>query len=332
VNSGPRSTPTVGPVTGPARGRGTRPFRFSLQAAQAGSRSEWVELARRAEDAGFDLLVTPDHLGGPLAPVAALATAAQATERLRVGTMVLNNDFHHPVLLARDAATLDLLSDGRAELGLGAGHARPEYEHAGIAFDPPGTRVARLEESVRVLRSLLDGEVVTHWGDHYAMEEARCDPRPTQAHLPLLVGGGGSRVLAIGARLADAVGFTGLGRTLEDGQRHEPSGFAPRRVDEQVAVVRAAAGERWESLELQVLVQRVVITEDPTGAAEAIQGALPGLSVEDILATPYLMVGPHQAVVERLLHLRERWGFSHYTVRADALGAVAPLVATLAGR
>ena len=237
-----------------------RPFRFSLQVPRAASRREWVDLARRAEDTGFDMLVTADHLGG-LAPLVPLAAAAEATERLRIGTMVLNNDFYNPSLLARDVATLDLLSEGRMELGLGAGHARPEYERAGLVFDPPARRVDRLEEAVGVLRRLFDGEPVTHHGEHYDLTAETLVPRPVQARLPLLVGGGGDRVLGIGARLADAVGFTGLGKTLEDGQHHEPAGFAPARVDEQVAHVRAVAGERLESVELQVLVQAVVITE-----------------------------------------------------------------------
>ena len=322
---------TVTTVTEPSP-TAHRPFRFSLQAAEAGSRAEWVELARRAEDSGFDLLVTADHLGGPLAPLVALASAAEATRSLRVGTMVLNNDFHHPVLLARDVATLDLLSDGRAEVGLGAGHARPEYDSAGISFDLPGHRVARLEESVQVLRRLLDGENVTHHGEHYRLTDARCDPRPVQAHLPLLVGGGGRRVLAIGARHADAVGFTGLGRTLEDGQRHEPTGFPPSRVDAQVAAARAASGDRWSLLELQVLVQSVVVTNDAPGAAERLRSRLPNLSVEEILTTPYLMVGTVGSLAERLVEQRQRWGFSHYTVRTDALEAVSPVVAALAGR
>jgi probable F420-dependent oxidoreductase len=306
-----------------------RPFRFSLQVPRAASRREWVDLARRAEDTGFDMIVTADHLGGP-APLIPLAVAAEATERLRVGTLVLNNDFYTPSLLARDAATLDLLSDGRMELGLGAGHARPEYERAGLSFDPPGRRVDRLEESVTVLRRLFDGETVTHHGDHYHLAEESVAPRPVQARLPLLIGGGGDRVLGIGARLADAVGFTGLGRTLEDGHHHEPTGFAPWRVDEQVARVRREAGERLGSVELQVLVQAVVVTQDPVGAAEdLIAEHLGSLSVDDVLATPYLMVGSVWELIDRLTERRERWGFTHYTVRPDALGQIEGIMAAL---
>jgi len=310
----------------------SRPFRFSLQVPHSVSRGEWVELARRAEDTGFDLLVTADHLGGP-APLVALAVAAEATERLRLGTMVLNNDFYHPSLLARDAATLDLLSDGRLELGLGAGHAWPEYERAGLVFDPPVRRVDRLEEAVAILRRLLDGETVTHHGAHYDLREEAVAPRPVQARVPLLVGGGGDRVLGVGARLADAIGFTGLGRTLEDGQHHEPAGFSPARVAEQVAHAERQAGERWPSIELQVLVQAVVVTNDPVRAAEdLIATHLRTMSVDDVLATPYLMVGSEWELIDRLVDRRERWGFTHYTVRADALGQIEGVIAALARR
>jgi probable F420-dependent oxidoreductase len=309
------------------------PIRFSLQVPQVPSHREWIDLVRRAESSGFDMVVTADHLGGCMSPLVALASAAEASNRLRLGTMVLNNDFHHPVLLARDTATLDLLSDGRFELGVGAGHARPEYERAGVVFDPASTRIERLEEAVVVLRALLNGETVTHRGRHYQVTDQTCDPQPVKAPVPILVGGGGRRVLGIGARLADAVGFTGLGKTLPDGQRHEPSGFQPAEVDRQVAHVRQLAGSRISSVELQVLVQAVLVTDKSRSTAEELSSTrLPTLSPQDVLGTPYLMVGTTGAIVERLVTQRERWGFSHYTVRPDALPVMAPIIAELAGR
>lgn len=308
-------------------------FRFSLQAAQTQSRREWLELVRRADDAGFDMIVTADHLGGCLSPLLPLATAAEVSQRLRLGVMVLNNDFHHPALLARSAATLDLLSEGRLELGLGAGHAKPEYERAGLAFDAAGVRVQRLEEAVIVLRRLLDGETVTFTGRHYRLREQRCDPEPVQTRVPLLVGGAGRRLQRVAARHADAVGFTGLGRMLEDGQRHDPSGFRADRVDDDVAAVREAAAQRSSPLELQVLVQDVVVTDDAYGTAEEISSSrLPSLTANEVLSTPYLMVGSTTTIVDRLIEQRQRWGFSHYTVRQDALGQLEPVIAALAGR
>jgi probable F420-dependent oxidoreductase len=310
-----------------------RPFRFSLQAAQAGSRREWVELVKRAEGSGFDMIVTGDHLEGCLAPLIPLATAAEVSDRLRLGIMVLNNDFHHPSLLARDVATLDLLSDGRMEVGIGAGHSKPEYDRAGIAFETPRTRVARLEEAVVALRRLLAGEAVTVEGEHYRLTDERCEPPPVQAQIPVLVGGAGRRVHRIAARHADAVGFTGLGRVHDDGQRADPMRFAVALVDEDVDAARAAAGHRLAHLEFQVLVQAVAVTDDALGVAERIlRSHLPSLKPEQIVDTPYMMVGSRNALVEKLLEHRERWGFSHYTVRREALGRFEPVIAELAGR
>jgi len=309
------------------------PIRFSLQAVQARSRHEWVELVRRADDTGFDMIVSADHLGGCLSPLLPLVTAAEVSDRLRLGVMVLNNDFYNPSLLARSAATLDLLSDGRLELGLGAGHAKPEYDRAGLVFDAPGVRVERLEEAVIVLRRLLEGDTVTFEGKHYQLTAERCDPAPVQPRVPLLVGGGGRRVHRVAARHADAVGFTGLGRTLVDGQRHDPSGFRADQVDDDVAAVVAAAAERSSPLELQVLVQSVVVTNDAHGAAEEIcRSRLPSLTTEDVLSTPYVMVGTATTLVDRILEQRERWGFSHYTVRREALSQLGPVIESLAGR
>ncbi len=309
-----------------------RPFRFSLQAVQAESRQAWVELVRRVDDGGFDMIVTADHLGDGLSPLVPLAVAAGVSDRLRLGVMVLNNDFHHPALLARSAATLDLLSDGRLELGLGAGHAQPEYTRAGLTFDTPGTRVERLEEAVIVLRRLLDRETVTYSGKYYQLTEHLCDPMPMQARVPLLIGGAGRRVHRIAVRHADAVGFTGAGRTLDDGQHHDTSRYRAECVDDDVAAVRALVTPGALLPELQVLVQGVAVTDDALGVAQRIsQKRLPALTATDVLSTPYLMVGSTSTLIDRLIEQRQRWGFSHYTVRQDALGQLEPVIAALAG-
>jgi probable F420-dependent oxidoreductase len=314
----------------PSEVPGAVPFRFSLQIASAGSRREWIDLVRRADDCGFDMIVTGDHLERCLAPLLPLATAAEVSDRLRLGMMVLNNDFHHPSLLARDLATLDLLSDGRVEVGIGAGHSRPEYERAGLRFDGASTRVDRLEEAVFVLRQLLDGEPVTFTGDHYRLDDERCEPSPVQAHVPLLVGGAGRRVHAIAARHADAVGFTGLGRVLDDGQKAEPTRFKSRHVDEDVAALAAAAAGRSTPLELQALVQAVVVTDDAIGvAAQMAAKHMPSLTPEEIVEAPYVMVGSAGSLVDKLLQHRERWGFTHYTVRREALDHLEPVMEAL---
>jgi probable F420-dependent oxidoreductase len=306
-----------------------RPFRFALQAAWTDSRTGWVELARCAEAVGFAALLTPDHLDRCLSPLAPLVSAADATSALRVGTLVLNNDFRHPALLAREAATIDLLTGGRLELGLGAGHAWPEYERVGLRFDPPGVRVARLEESVGIVRRLLDGETVDHEGAHYRLRGEQCQPRPLQARVPVIVGGAGRRVLALAAQKADAVGLTGLGRTRQDGVRHELGAFTAAGVDEHVAWVRKQAGERFEHIELQALVQHVEVTDRARQKADEFARRFPELSAEDVLETPYVLIGSADALVEKLLRHRERWGISHYSVRPPAQDVLGPVVARL---
>jgi probable F420-dependent oxidoreductase len=308
-----------------------RPFRFSVQSVEAADRREWEDRARQVEDLGFDALYTADHLDECLPALVPLAHAAAVTSTLRLGTLVVNNDLRHPAVLAREAAAIDLLSDGRFELGIGAGHAFPEYERVGIPFDPAPIRVRRLRESVQLLRRLLDGEEVTVDGDHYRLGGERCHPRPVQQRLPLLVGGGGRHVLATAARHADIVGLTGLGRTLADGNRHEPGAWDASAVAEQVGWVREQAGDRADELELQALVQVVAITDDPVSSAEAVHARIPSVPVEVLLDTPYVLIGTETSIVESLQHHRERWGISHFTIRPAAVAAFAPVVAALTG-
>jgi probable F420-dependent oxidoreductase len=309
-----------------------RPFRFSLQVAAANSRLEWVELAQTAESVGFSLLVTPDHLADCFSALPPLITAAEATASLRVGTLVLNNDLRHPSLLAREAATIDLLTDGRFELGIGAGHSFTEYQRNGIGFDSAPVRIARLSESVQLLRRLLDGESVDFDGDYYQLTGETCFPRPVQKHIPIVIGGSGKRLLAAAARFADTIGLTGLGRTLDDGQHHEPSGFPAKVVDQQIDWVLSHAADRIDDLEIQALVQAVVVTDIPQRVAkEFAEERLAPLSPEDVLDTPYLMIGTQTGLMEKMQDGRERWGISHYTFRARDLEEVAPIVEALAG-
>jgi probable F420-dependent oxidoreductase len=287
-----------------------RSFRFGLQVAQAPSRRAWQDEAKRAEDLGFDTVVVADHVEESLSPMTALATMAEATSRLRVGTFVLNNDFRHPALLAREAATLDLLTDGRLELGLGAGHAAPEYAEIGLGFDRAGVRVARLEESARLMRRLFDGDEVTFDGTHYRVAAHRLFParRPQ-----FLIGGNGDRVLQLAASVADIVGFTGLGRTLPDGQRHATE-WEQSRIDAKVALVRSAAGSRIDQLELNALVQYIEITNDRRASAERVAARIDA-EADVLLRAPYLLIGTVAEIVEQLHRARERWGFSYFVTR-----------------
>jgi probable F420-dependent oxidoreductase len=269
--------------------------------------------ARAAEAAGFDVLCSGDHLGRSFSALTALAAAAGWTERIRLAPLVLNNDFHHPVLLAQEVASLDRLSGGRVEVGIGAGHAFTEYAAAGFSFDPPAVRKARLAEATEILRRLLDGEEVTHAGPHYRLAAVSV-LRPEQTHVPILVGVNGRTALAHAARHADAIGVTMLGRTLPDGQHHEVR-WEPTRLDDTVGWIRAQAAGRWDHLELNALVQAVVVTEDRDAAAEDLAGRVAGLEASQALATPFLAIGTETEIVEHLLDCRSRWGFSYFVVR-----------------
>ena len=245
-----------------------KPFRFGVNIGRAGSRAAWAEKARKLEDLGYSALTVPDHPTDLLAPMPALVSAAAATTHLRVGTHVLNNDFRHPVLVAREAATVDLLTDGRLQLGLGAGHMQAEYDQTGVRFEAGGTRVDRLAEAVAVVKGLFTGEAVTFAGRHYRVTNHTLHPWPVQRpHPPLLIGGNGRRLLTLAAKEADIVGLSGI-TFRRGGAEPDLSGWREAGVDARVQLIREAAGDRYDQLELNALVQRVVVTEGRLQAAE----------------------------------------------------------------
>jgi probable F420-dependent oxidoreductase len=308
-----------------------KPFRFGVNVWGAGSRAEWVDKARRVEALGYATLSVPDHLAEFFSPMPALISAAEATTRLRVGTNVLNNDLRHPVLLAREAATIDRLTDGRMQLGLGAGHTKSEYDEAGLAYDAGATRVERLAEAVTIIKRLLQGGAVTVAGRHYRVTGHTLHPRPVQQpHPPLLIGGNGRRLLALAAKEADIVGFSGI-TFREGGLRADVSGWTVAGVDERVTLVREAAGARHEHIEMNALVQRVVVTGQRRQAAEELARRWTQLSADDILGAPYVLVGTVDQIVEDLQARRQRWGFSYYVTFEPYMEALAPVVARLAG-
>jgi probable F420-dependent oxidoreductase len=309
-----------------------KPFRFGVNVGRAESRAEWAEKARKLEDLGYSALTVPDHLADLLAPMPALVSAAAATQRLRVGTNVLNNDFRHPVLVAREAATVDLLTEGRLQLGLGAGHMQAEYDQAGMRFDAGGTRVERLAEAVTIVKGLLTGELVTFVGRHYRVTGHTIHPLPLQRpHPPLLIGGNGRHLLTLAAKEADIVGLSGI-TFRRGGTEPDLSGWRVAGVDARVRLVREAAGDRYDRLELNALVQRVVVTEDRRQAAEELARRWPQLSPEEILQSPYVLIGTVDQLVEDLQARRERWDISYYVIFEPYIDAFAPVVARLAGR
>jgi len=288
----------------------------------------WRQVARDAESIGFDVLHLADHLiEGLPPPFTSLAVAADATEHLHVGNLVLAVDFRHPAILAREAAMLADLSGGRFELGIGAGHMRSEWEGIGLAFDPAPVRVARLEEAVVVLRRLLAGETVDHDGDHYTLRSHRCWPIPATP-VPILVGGNGDRVLRVAAQQADIVGFTGFVPS-PDGTSTNLTPMTAAGLDDRLSHVRAAAGDRIENLRFHVLVQVVIVTHDRRHAAGPVADRL-GVSVEAVLDSPYLLLGTHAQMAEQLAERSEQFGIDTWTVFADRPGLTDQRLDTLA--
>lgn len=311
-----------------------KPFRFGVSLWHAPSRAAFVETARKAEALGYDTLTLPDHLTDRIAPMPALVSAAEATTRLRVGTAVLNNDLRHPVLVAREAAAVDLLTEGRLQLGLGAGSIRAEYDQAGLAFEPGATRVERLGEAVTIIKGLLRGAQVSFAGRHYRVSGHTIAPSPVQKpHPPILIGGNGARLLDLAAREADIVGLSGL--TFRQGGAIPPdlSGWRVPGVDARVRRIRAIAGdERFARLELNALVQQVVVTDDRRGAAEAMARRWGQLDAEEFLASPYMLIGTVGQIAEDLQARRRRWGVSYLVVHEPFMDVFAPVVARLAGQ
>jgi probable F420-dependent oxidoreductase len=272
-----------------------------------------VAVAVRAEELGFDIVVAADHVGPGWAPMPTLAAIAAVTDRIRLGTLVLNNDMRNPVQLAWEASTVDRLSGGRFELGLGAGHTPAEYDATGVERAAPTDRKRRLAESVEIVRDLLDGKLVDHEGEHYRTSRAGID-RADQGHLPILVGGNGADLLAHAGRHADIIGLQGLGRTREDGHSHEVK-WSTQHLDEQIEQVRVGAGARFDDIEFNAMVQVVQITDDRQAALAKVVDRVEGLTMDDAVSTPYLLIGSVDEIVLHMMTCNERWGISYFAVR-----------------
>jgi probable F420-dependent oxidoreductase len=290
-----------------------KPFRFSAQLSQAASRREWVDQVRRAEDLGYSAVTLPDHFGDQLAPVAALMAAADATTTLRIGTLVFDNDYRHPLVLAKEAATLDLLCEGRLELGLGAGWMRSDYDASGIAYDPPADRIERFEEGLAVVKGLMAEGPFSFSGKHYTIAAHDGTPKPVQRpHPPIIIGGGGRRVLSIAGREADIVSINPNLRDGTGGAETAPN-IVPEMTSRKVGWVRDAAGDRFDEIELHVLIGFCMFTDDPMSIASAMAPAF-GISSSDALHVPVALLGTVDSMVEELQRRREEWGFSYVTI------------------
>lgn len=301
-----------------------RPFRFGVVVRKADSAKAWADRARLLEDSGVSTLLVPDHvIGARFGPIAAMTAAAAVTTSLRVGTLVLSNDYRHPVILAKEAASIDVLSDGRLDLGLGTGWLRQDYDQAGLAFDPPKVRFERFTEAVHVLKGLWSGEPFSFAGTHYRIDGLVQDPRPVQRPGPrLLFPGGGTRMLKFAAREADSINLT---------LRVKPDGTAPDERDGGLAAflgkietVREAAGERFDNVELGTSVQEI----GARSGAEAWSYANTSRQGE----TPQVLLGDTEQIADKLRYWRDAHQVSYFVLHNDKdLDAFLPVVAKLAG-
>jgi hypothetical protein len=305
-------------------------FRFGVQLSSAPSGAAWRELARKVEGLGYSTLFIPDHFEDQFGPLVALTVAAEATERLNVGSLVFGNDYRHPIVLAKEIATLDLMSEGRVEFGLGAGWMTSDYEQSGMVNDRAGVRVSRMAESLAIMKSLWATGECTFEGEHYQITGAVGSPTPhSRPHPPIIIGGGGQRVLGIAAREADIVG---VNPSLAAGYVG-PEVIATTTAeyyDQRVEWIREAAGERMAELELQILTFLVQVVPDQAEATERIASML-GVTAEQVDGSPIALIGTVDQLVERLVERRERWGFSYLVVHEAEMEAFAPVVAALAG-
>jgi probable F420-dependent oxidoreductase len=307
-----------------------RPFRFGVAAESAPSKEAWFELVSRAEDMGYTTFLLADHYVNEFPPLAALMAAADATRTIRIGSFVFDNDFRHPALLAKEVATLDLLSGGRFELGIGAGWHRPEYEQVGLPFESAGVRISRLEEALTVIKQFFMQDAVTFAGKHYHVSNLKAFPKPLQQpYPPIFMGGGGKRLLTIAGREA---GIIGLHVKVNDDSTVDAWERTEEAIAQKVEWVRQAAGERFAAIELNLLIGGVVVTGDQQQAAErrARESGRPGVTAEQLLASPYLLIGSIEQIVERIEQLRERYGISYFVVGSDDMESFAPIIARLA--
>jgi probable F420-dependent oxidoreductase len=272
----------------------------------------------------------PDHFGDQLAPVPALMAAADATSRIRIGTLVFDNDYKHPLVLAKEAATLDVLSDGRLELGLGAGWMRTDYEQSGMPYDSPGVRVDRFEEAIHVMKGLFGPAPFSFSGQHYTITEHDGRPKPLQQpHPPIIIGGGGKRVLSIAAREADIISVNPDLREGLGGSETAPN-CVPAATTRKIEWIRAAAGDRFADIELNVLVGFCLVTDDAKSIAEGMASVF-GVSPDEALHAPITLIGSIDWMIDELRRRREEWGFSYIGFESAAWETMAPVVGALAG-
>ena len=319
-----------------------RPFRFALQAFEAATPQSWLDTARRTEALGYSTLFTTDHHFGPgeiaqasghrpvdVAPISAMTMAAAVTTTLRVGCRVFCVDYHHPVVLAKELATIDFLSEGRLEAAIGAGWVQAEYEGLGIPMDRAGARIARMAEAVGLLRAHWAGEPLNISGAHLRATGFSGTPKPVQDRIPLMIGGGSPKVLRLAGQLADVVSFNFNNAAGKLGP-NSVTGATEAETLEKVQWVREGAGSRFDGLELEIGAYFISVTDDPASSAVALGNRF-GVSGEEILTHPHALIGTVDSICETLHRRREALGISYITVAQRHIEEFAPVVARLVG-
>lgn len=333
------SAPAGSPATHNAEG--LRKFRFGAGGEgnkDEGGARKFVKLAQTAEEYGYDTFAIPDHLGNQVGPLAALGALTQATDNIRLATSVLANGFRHPAVLAKEATTIDVLSKGRLELGIGSGWMKDEFDKAGIEFGTPGERIRRLDEALTILDALMRGETVDFEGEFYRIRGLEGSPRPRQGpRPPIAVGGGGPKMLALAAKHADIISVA-TGSTPEGKLRLSDMTLA--KTKERVDRIRQAAGDRFDEIELNWTIATIVVTDDRVATAEMAlkaldQGYPPNierdvdLSVDDILSSPYLAFGSFEEIAEQIREVRRQTTMSYVGVFPTQMDAFAPVIPLL---
>lgn len=307
-----------------------RPFRFGVEEHRAPDAKTWREKARLVEALGYSTLFLPDHFGDQFSPIAALMSAADATTKLRIGSLVFDNDYRHPVVLAKEAATLDLLSEGRLDFGLGAGWMASDYEQTGIPLDPPGTRIERMAEALEIIKAFFAGGSVSFTGKHYRIDGVEAVPSPVQKpHPPIVLGGGGPRMLRLAAREADIVS---INYKLSEGRVNRKlirTGLA-EATDEKLAWIKEAAADRFSEIELCATIFVANVTDDRDTVAAAMASGFRS-EPRDVLDMPHFLIGTVEQMIEALQSRRERYGISYVVVPGEAVESLAPIVERLTG-
>ena len=324
------TAPATGPATAPARRPERRPFRFSSPAAGILDAGALRDRVRTLEDLGYSTVTISDHFDDQLGPIASLMAAAEATTTLRIGALVFSNDFRHPAVVAKEAATLDVLSGGRLEFGLGAGWMDADYSRTGLVKDRPGVRIERLAESIEVIRSLWSEGPTTFHGEHYRIDDLDGLPKPVQQpRPPIIVGGGSEKVLRLAGGMADIVS---LNPSMRSGRIDHTAGASstPQATDDKLSWIRDGAGERFDQIELHVRLEVALVCDDPEPYFEGLSGGF-GLTPDEARESPHALLGPPSMMIDRLVERRERWGLSYIGVPQEASEAMAPVGAALAG-